>query len=59
MMPSEAPTSPEGSFSSDGSVEGLEESGGSWGDYPLDELLIRHDHRTVHDVLRRIEGAHT
>ena len=46
-----------GSLSSDDSVEGLEESGGSWGDYPLDELLIRHDHRTVHDVLRRIEGG--
>ena len=35
-------------------IEGLEEQG-SWGDYPLDEMLIRNDHRTVHDVLRRIE----
>ena len=36
-------------------VEGLDSAAGSWGDYPIDELLIRHDHRTVHDVLRRIE----
>ena len=34
--------------------EGLEDKG-SWGDYPLDEMMIRNDHRTVHDVLRRIE----
>lgn len=36
-------------------VEGLgpdEES--SWGDYPIDTLLIRNENRTVHDVLRRI-----
>ncbi|MEQ9641458.1 MAG: DUF262 domain-containing protein [Alphaproteobacteria bacterium] len=37
-------------------VEGL---GGdedtSWGDYPIDTLLIRHEQRTVHDVVRRIE----
>ncbi len=37
--------------------EGLDAAAGSWGEYPLDELLIRHDHRTVHDVLRRIEGG--
>ena len=37
------------------SIDGLDTSVGSWGEYPLDELLIRHDHRTVHDVLRRIE----
>ena len=29
----------------------------SWGDYPLDTLLIRNETRTVHDVLRRIEGG--
>ena len=34
--------------------EGLEE-GASWGDYPLDEMLIRTDHRTVRDVLNRID----
>jgi Protein of unknown function DUF262 len=37
-------------------IEGLggdEDSG--WGDYPLDTLLIRHEQRTVHDVVRRID----
>ena len=29
----------------------------SWGDYPIDTLLIRNETRTVHDVLRRIEGG--
>ena len=36
-------------------IEGLgagEDSG--WGDYPIDTLLIRHETRTVHDVVRRI-----
>ena len=36
-------------------VEGLDTEDNSWGDYPLDEILIRNDHRTVHDVLRRIQ----
>ena len=38
-------------------IEGLDdrEDEGSWGEYPLDELLIRNDHRTVHEVLRRID----
>lgn len=35
--------------------EGLDDGGASWGDYPLDEMLIRNDHRTVRDVLHRIE----
>ena len=35
--------------------DGLESKGAPWGDYPLDEMLIRNDHRTVNDVLRRIE----
>ena len=34
--------------------EGIETEGASWGDYPLDEMLIRNDHRTVRDVLHRI-----
>ena len=34
--------------------EGLDDAGASWGDYPLDEMLIRNDHRTVRDVLHRI-----
>lgn len=38
-------------------IEGLDPEGGSWGDYPLDDLLIRHENRTVHDVIRRIEQS--
>ncbi len=37
-------------------IEGVEDSpSGSWGDYPIDTLLIRNNTRTVHDVVRRIE----
>jgi len=37
-------------------IEGLgEDDSPSWGDYPIDTLLIRNENRTVHDVLRRIE----
>lgn len=37
-------------------IEGLEDDQSSfWGDYPIDTLLIRHESRTVGDVLRRIE----
>ena len=36
--------------------EGLDD-GKSWGDYPLDELLIRDDRRTVYGVLRRIRSG--
>lgn len=36
-------------------IEGLGEVQGEfWRDYPIDDLLIRHESRTVHDVLRRI-----
>ena len=36
-------------------IEGLDlDDKGSWGDFPLDELLIRDDRRTVYEVLRRI-----
>lgn len=35
--------------------EGLDHDGGSWGGYPIDDLLIRHETRTVHDVIRRID----
>ena len=35
--------------------EGLDDGGGSWGDYPLDDVLIRHENRTIHDVIRRID----
>ena len=36
-------------------IEGLDPEGRSWGDYPLDEMLIRSDNRTIHDVVRRID----
>lgn len=37
-------------------LEGIQdEDDRSLGDYPIDTLLIRTDHRTVHDVVRRIE----
>ena len=35
--------------------EGLDHDGGSWGDYPIDDLLIRNENRTIHDVIRRID----
>ena len=35
-------------------IEGLDVESGSWGDYPIDDLLIRHENRTIHDVIRRI-----
>lgn len=37
-------------------IEGLgEDEDATWGDYPIDTLLIRNENRTVHDILRRIE----
>ena len=37
-------------------IGGLEEDQtASWGDYPLDAMMIRNENRTVHDVLRRID----
>ena len=36
-------------------IEGLDPDSGSWGDYPIDDLLIRHQNRTIHDVTRRID----
>ena len=39
--------------------EGLDTDGGSWGDYPIDDLLIRHENRTIYEVIRRIDqGAY-
>lgn len=36
--------------------EGLDDTrGASWGEYPIDSLLIRSDKRRVHEVLRQIE----
>ena len=54
-MSNETPTSDDDSGLSE--PEGLDAAVASWGEYPLDELLIRHDHRTVHDVLRRIDSG--
>jgi hypothetical protein len=43
---------------SDEDVEGLaNDEDGSWGDYPIDTVLIRSEPRTVHDVLRRISAG--
>lgn len=36
-------------------LQGLDLSGGSWGDYPIDDLLIRNDSRTIYEVVRRID----
>ena len=36
-------------------VEGLDPESASWGDYPIDDVLIRQENRTIHDVIRRIE----
>lgn len=37
-------------------IEGLGgDEDASWGDYPIDTVLIRNEPRTVHDVLRRVE----
>ena len=36
-------------------IEGLDAERPSFGDYPIDDLLIRHDSRTIHDVIRRID----
>ncbi len=44
-----------GSSTDEEEIEGLESDGGSWGDYPLDDLLIRHEGRTIFDVIRRIK----
>lgn len=35
-------------------VEGLDSSN-SWGDYPIDDIFLRHEHRSVAEILRRID----
>ena len=35
--------------------EGLDPESASWGDYPIDDVLIRQETRTVYEVIRRIE----
>ena len=34
--------------------EGLDVGDGSWGDYPIDDLLIRNENRTIYEIVRRI-----
>ena len=36
-------------------IEGLDPESGSWGEYPIDELLIRQENRTIHGVMRRMD----
>ena len=36
-------------------IEGLDLESESWGEYPIDELLIRQENRTIHGVMRRID----
>ena len=50
-------TDPSGPAVDDGELDGLELEGGSWGDYPIDTLLIRQETRTIHDVIRRIDKS--
>ena len=38
-------------------IEDLDGNDGSWGDYPIDALHIRHETRTIHDVIRRIDQS--
>ena len=37
--------------------EGLDRENPSWGDYSLDDLLIRHERRTIHKVIHRIKQS--
>ena len=46
---------PDPQIDSEEQIEGLDTDNASWGDYPIDDLLIRHENRTVHDVIRRID----
>ncbi|MDE2644672.1 MAG: DUF262 domain-containing protein [Bacteroidota bacterium] len=39
-------------------LEGLDERNGTWGEYPLDDFLIRSETRTVRDVIRRIDQSY-
>ena len=54
--PSDQPSGPDQPVDGE-EPEGLDPDSESWGDYPLDELLIRHETRTIHDVIRRIEKS--
>ena len=47
-------TQQSGRLADDEQIEGLDPESESWGDYPIDDLLIRQESRTIHDVIRRI-----
>lgn len=47
----------QGPLGGTGDVEGVDQTTGSWGDYPLDDLLIRQENRTIFDVIRRIDKS--
>ena len=53
VEPGSGPSESGGKEPPEKEIEGLEESG-SWGDYPIDDLLIRQETRTVYEVVRRI-----
>ena len=36
-------------------IEGIDSKDDSWGDYPIDDLLIRRESRTIYDIIRRID----
>ena len=38
-------------------IDGLDSESGPWSNYPIDSLLIRHETRTIHDVIRRIDRS--
>ena len=53
MSEKSAPLGTEGRVAEFEEPEGLGNDA-SWGDYPLDELLIRNENRTIYEVIRRI-----
>ena len=42
----------------DEELEGLDEESASFGEYPIDEFLIRHETRTIEGAVKRIEKHH-
>ncbi|MCY4300829.1 MAG: hypothetical protein OXC68_03690 [Aestuariivita sp.] len=38
-------------------IDGLDSTIKSWGDYLVDDLLIRKGNRTIHEVIRRIDKS--
>ena len=48
-------TQQSGRLADDEEIEGLDSAGGTWGDYPIDDLLIRYETRTIYEVIRRVK----